>query len=67
MVFRDKQPDGTVRLTGGIPKTGDPGIVVVSHGTNSTVDRPNATVVHWVGTSTPDNALPTDFWSRINI
>jgi len=40
-------------------------IVVVSHGTDPAVARPAATVVYWVGSATPANALPYDFWRDV--
>jgi hypothetical protein len=38
------------------------GIVVVSHGASTSVARPTAPVVYWVGTARPANALPYDLW-----
>lgn len=70
-MFRDKAKDGTTRITGGIsggdPTPGDPGIVVVEHGTDDSVARPTATIVHWVGSADPLNAEPTDFWTPLDL
>jgi hypothetical protein len=37
--------------------------VIVNHGTVGSTARPaGASLVYWVGTATPVNALPYDFW-----
>lgn len=42
---------------------GPSGMVVVNHGTNGATARPaGVPVVYWIGTATPANALPYDFW-----
>jgi hypothetical protein len=44
---------------------GDPGpagVVILNHGTDGTIVRPDAPVVYWVGTALPLNAVATDFW-----
>lgn len=38
------------------------GVEVVNHGTDPNVARPNYPVVYWVGTATPVNALPYDWY-----
>lgn len=42
---------------------GDPGIVIIAHGDDGTLARPdNAPVVYWQGTAVPVNAAETDLW-----
>lgn len=43
---------------------GPVGIVVVQHGSDSSTARPTAPIVYWVGTATPVNAEPYDFWKN---
>jgi hypothetical protein len=38
------------------------GLVVVNHGTDPGVGRPEAVTVYWLGEVQPDNALAYDFW-----
>jgi hypothetical protein len=38
------------------------GLVVVDHGTDGSLPRPDAPLVYWVGSATPANALPYDLW-----
>jgi hypothetical protein len=53
---------------GGTGEPGEPGepgpagLVVVSHGTDPDVARPDSPVVYWIGTATPANGLAYDFW-----
>lgn len=56
-------PSGTAWLHG--PTVADFGdyIAVVQHGADGTVARPEATVVYWLGTAEPQNALDPDLWS----
>jgi hypothetical protein len=37
-------------------------IVVVNHGSNNSVERPNSAVVYWIGSVEPINALNYDIW-----
>lgn len=39
-----------------------PGIVVVEHGDDGTVARPDADLVRWVGAATPENGVVYDDW-----
>ena len=50
-------------------KEGDQGIVsgdveftIVTHNADATVERPDANVVHWIGTVEPDNKTSADLW-----
>ncbi len=44
------------------------GVAVITHGINPNVPRPAVAVfVHWVGTATPNNARPYDFWTKVDI
>lgn len=52
--------DVTVGIPGDRGPQGDPGIVKVTHGSNANMARPSATIVYWVGTVQPLNALPDD-------
>ena len=52
--------DITVGIPGAKGPQGDPGIVKVTHGSNANTARPTATIVYWVGTVQPVNALPDD-------
>lgn len=60
------QPDVVmaVDITVGIPgdkgPPGDPGIVKALHGSNANFARPTGTIVYWIGTVQPLNALPDD-------
>jgi hypothetical protein len=60
-------------VTGGGTKTnpyvlsGVTGIAVVRHGGNPSLARPASPVVYWVGTATPLNAQPYDFWEAANL
>lgn len=45
---------------------GDPGVLRVLHGTNGELLRPDVeSVVYWIGTARPVNALPYDWWLSI--
>lgn len=43
------------------------GVEVVHHGTSTSVARPNAKLVYWIGTATPSNALAWDLKLTENI
>jgi hypothetical protein len=70
-------PSGAAGAAGAVGPTGPagtagtagaPGITVVHHGTNAAVARPaGATVVYWLGTATPTNAVAWDLWEAANI
>ena len=51
---------GTVTMSGLKGLDGTSGIVKVTHGSDPNVARPTATIVYWVGTVQPVNALPDD-------
>jgi hypothetical protein len=57
----------TVRTQGRGPEgprgpVGPAGIVIVEHGTNANMARPDSPVVYWVGSAAPLNAEPYDLW-----
>ena len=37
-------------------------VIAVEHGANESVARPNAVVVYWKGSVSPDNAIDGDVW-----
>ncbi len=37
-------------------------VIAVEHGSNASVARPNAVVVYWKGSVSPDNAIDGDVW-----
>jgi hypothetical protein len=47
--------------------TGSGSFVVVIHGDDGTVARPDADCVYWVGFASPDNGLAYDFWFTATI
>lgn len=42
-------------------------IVVVVHGDDPTVERPDAEIVYWLGAATPSTAAAYDFWYTANV
>lgn len=59
--------DGTDGTNGTNGADGASGVVTNPHGTNANAARIPGSINHWIGTATPTNALPTDFWTRRNI
>ena len=47
---------------GGTGPQGPAGIVIVEHGSDGGVSRPDAPLVYWIGSATPTAANPYDFW-----
>lgn len=58
---------GTNGAAGAAGTNGLPGIVTNSHGTNGNAARIAGAINHWVGSATPVNAVPTDFWTPKDI
>lgn len=58
---------GTGTKTNPYVISGVTGIAIVHHGTNASVVRPSSPVVYWLGTATPTNAQPYDFWEAANL
>lgn len=50
-----------------VPVSSQGGLMVVHHGTDGTVARPNVSWVLWLGTATPVNGRPYDVWEEANI
>lgn len=56
-------PQGPIGPSGGPQgEAGPPGVLIVSHGTDGTIDRPDSPIVYWIGTAVPLNAAESDFW-----
>lgn len=55
-------PQGTQGVQGIQGVAGPSGIVTVNHGANAATARPSATVVYWIGSVLPTNAIATDLW-----
>ncbi len=59
-IMIDPGPPVEVLVPGVQGPPGDPGMKKVTHGSDANYPRPNLPLVYWVGTVTPNNALPDD-------
>lgn len=49
------------------PVHGTDSIMIVRHGDDPLYARPPCALVHWIGVAKPAYALPSDFWTRVNL
>lgn len=64
VVLSTDMPGVSLGVPGPTGPTGPTGIVMVHHGSDPNVARPDAPIVYWVGPALPVNAVSTDFYTN---